>query len=82
MQVREATVGPLSGTMSVLASVTWTCSTVTPKASAAIWLNMVSAPWPMSVELERTSNRPSTVRASVAWPLSRASPEPVNPEPW
>ena len=76
-----ATVGPLSGTASVDGSTTRTRMGSTPRAPAASCVKIVIAPWPMSVELARTSNRPSTA-ATLARPASRCSPEPVNPAPW
>ena len=81
MQVRLATVGPLSGTSEVVGSITQIRSGATPSACAAICVKIVSAPWPMSVELERTSNRPSASAASVHLPASRCSPDPVKPAP-
>jgi hypothetical protein len=45
-------------------------------------VNIVIAPCPMSVELERTSKRPSVVSAIVALPARRCSPDPVKPAPW
>ena len=49
MQVREATVGPLSGTRAVSGSATSTRSTGIPSASATIWASVVRVPWPISV---------------------------------
>ena len=80
--VRDATVGPLSGTSSVDGSTTVIRSASTPSAPAAIWVKIVIAPWPMSVELAQTSNRPAAVARTIARPASRCSPEPVKPAPW
>ena len=82
LAVRLATVGPLSGTSAVDGSTTVTSAGSTPRLPAQICVNIVIEPCPMSVELDRTSNRPSAVSAIVARPASRASPEPVNPAPW
>ena len=49
MQVREATVGPLSGTRAVSGSATSTRSSGQPSASATIWASVVRVPWPISV---------------------------------
>jgi len=82
MQVRLATVGPLSGTSSVAGSGTRTSADDTPRAPAAICVKIVVAPWPMSVELASTSNVPSARARTVARPARRCSPEPVKPAPW
>jgi hypothetical protein len=82
MQVRLATVGPLSGTSSVDGIGTWTSVAATPSASAASCVKIVIAPWPMSVELARTAKPPSARAATVARPARRCSPEPVKPAPW
>ena len=81
MQVRLATVGPLSGTRAVDGSITATHPASTPSAPAAICVKIVIEPWPISAELDRTS-KPCAVAATVARPASRCSPEPVNPAPW
>ena len=49
MHVRDATVGPLSGTNAVSASWTSIASNGTPSASATICACMVRVPWPISV---------------------------------
>ena len=53
MQVREATVGPLSGTRPVSGGAISTNSAGTPRASPTIWAKMVTVPWPISVDAER-----------------------------
>ena len=53
MQVREATVGPLSGTCAVSASETSTRVVGMPSVSATIWACIVRVPWPISVEATR-----------------------------
>src|SRR5262249_875263 len=55
MQVRLATVGPLSGTTAVDGSMTSITCVSTPSAVAAICVKIVIAPWPISVELDLTS---------------------------
>ena len=49
MQVRDATVGPLSGTSPVSAAFTSTSSYGTPSVSATICACIVRVPWPISV---------------------------------
>ena len=49
MQVRDATVGPLSGTSPVSAAFTSTASYGTPSVSATICASIVRVPWPISV---------------------------------
>ena len=80
MQVRDATVGPLSGTTLVSGSATSTCSYGMPSASATICACMVRVPWPISV-LEVSTRTPVAVSSTVAREASLSSPLPVNPEP-
>ena len=82
MHVRLATVGPESGTRPVLGSITVMSVDSMPSAPAAICENIVIAPCPISVELERTSNVPRSVSTTAARPARRCSPEPVKPAPW
>ena len=49
MHVRDATVGPLSGTSAVSASLTSIASYGTPSVSATICACIVRVPWPISV---------------------------------
>ena len=49
MQVRDATVGPLSGTTPVSGCATSTSSYGMPSASATICACIVRVPWPISV---------------------------------
>ena len=81
MQVREATVGPLSGTSAVSTSWTSTASNGTPSASATICACMVRVPWPISV-LPTRIRTPFAVSSSAASEASLVSPLPVKPDPW
>ena len=81
MQVRDATVGPLSGTSAVSASLTSIASYGTPSASATICACMVRVPWPISV-LATRMRAPRAVSSSDAFEASLTSPPPVKPEPW
>jgi hypothetical protein len=82
MTVREATVGPLSGTWSVSLASTTTKSAGTPSPSPTSWANAVSVPCPISVFAESTRGRPSGAMSSAARDDSLTSPLPVNPAPW
>ncbi len=80
MQVRDATVGPLSGTSSVSAAFTSMSSYGTPSVSATICASIVRVPCPISVLATRI-RAPRSVRASDAFDASFVSPAPVKPEP-
>jgi hypothetical protein len=82
MTVREATVGPESGTTFVDGTAKSTRSTPTPSPSAAIWRKTVSTPCPISVEAVRTRARPPGRRSTATFPFRYFSPEPVKPAPW
>ncbi len=82
MTVRDATVGPLSGTSRVSGTATSTSVSASPSRSATICANTVFVPWPMSVLAASTRTRPSGVSSSAAREASFTSPEPVKPEPW
>ena len=79
--VRDATVGPESGTYAVSWGAISTASNGTPRASATSCGKIVFVPWPISVEATRMSMRPSAVSSSDATDASLTSPEPVNPAP-
>ena len=79
--VRDATVGPLSGTRDVSCGATSTASLGTPSASATSCGRTVFAPWPISVDDVSTRIRPSVVSSIPAALASRVSPPPVNPAP-
>ena len=81
MVVRDATVGPLSGTRAVSARATSTASTGRPSTSATICAWTVRAPWPISVLAVRMRT-PRRVSSSEAFDASFTSPAPVNPHPW
>jgi hypothetical protein len=57
--VREATVGPESGTREVSTGAIWITESGTSRASAAIWASTVMAPWPISVFPTATVMEPS-----------------------
>ena len=57
--VRDATVGPLSGTIEVSCGAISTASIGTPRASAASCGKIVLVPCPISVEAVRMRRRPS-----------------------
>ena len=59
MQVRDATVGPLSGTTDVSGCTMSTVSIATPSVSAAICAKIVLVPCPISVFDDSTRTRPS-----------------------
>ena len=80
MQVRDATVGPLSGTRAVSGCATSTVSYGTPSASATICASIVRVPCPISVLATRIRT-PAGVVSSAAREASITSPLPVNPEP-
>jgi hypothetical protein len=65
MHVREATVGPLSGTSAVSAAFTSMQSYGTPSVSATICACIVRVPWPISV-LDTRIRAPRAVKASRA----------------
>jgi hypothetical protein len=81
MHVRDATVGPLSGTNAVSASCTSMASNGIPNASATICACMVLVPWPISV-LATRMRAPRSVSSNEAFDASFTSPPPVNPDPW
>ena len=81
MQVRDATVGPLSGTTAVSAAFTSMQSYGMPSVSATICASIVRVPWPISVLATRI-RAPRSVSASDAFDASLISPPPVKPEPW
>ena len=81
MQVREATVGPLSGTFAVSGVATRTRSSGRPSVSATICARVVRAPWPISV-LATRMRTPRGTSSSAAREASITSPEPVKPAPW
>src|SRR5262249_5182340 len=66
MQVRDATVGPLSGTTPVSAAWTSMASYGTPSVSATICACIVRVPWPISVLATRI-RAPRPVSASDAF---------------
>ncbi len=80
MHVRDATVGPLSGTSPVSAAFTSTQSYGTPSVSATICACIVRVPCPISV-LATRMRAPRPVSASDAFDASFTSPPPVKPEP-
>ena len=79
--LREATVGPVSGTRDVSGRTTSTASGSTPSASATTWARTVRAPWPISVVAASARMAPSAVSSTVATLARCASPDPVNPAP-
>ena len=81
MQVRDATVGPLSGTTAVSAALTSMQSYGSPSVSATICACIVRVPCPISV-LATRMRAPRSVSASDAFDASLTSPPPVKPEPW
>ena len=64
MAVRDATVGPESGTIEVSCGAISTSSYSTPSASATSWGKIVFVPWPISVDAVRIRIRPSSVSSS------------------
>ena len=80
MQVRDATVGPLSGTIAVSGGADLDPSYGTPSVSATICACIVRVPWPISV-LADAIRTPRSVSASEAFDASLTSPPPVKPEP-
>ena len=82
MVVREATVGPLLGTRAVSGSPMTTSSGAKPSRSAAICVNTVSVPCPISIFALSTSTRPSGSPATWSREFRCTSPPPVNPAPW
>lgn len=81
MQVRDATVGPLSGTTAVSTAAVSTASYGIPSASATICACIVRVPWPISVLLTSTRTPPA-VSSTDAFDDNATSPLPVNPDPW
>ena len=81
MLVREATVGPLSGTAAVSGWATSTASSGSERVSATICASVVRAPWPISV-LPTRMRTPWGSSLSEAREASITSPEPVKPAPW
>ena len=79
--VRDATVGPESGTMLVSGGAKTMSSKLTPAAAAAICGNTIAQPCPMSVIAVRISIRPSASIRAVTGDFIFCSPEPVNPAP-
>ena len=79
--VRDATVGPLSGTYAVSCGAISTASTGTSRASATSCGKIVLVPCPISVEAVRIRMRPSPVSSSETTDASLTSPEPVKPAP-
>ena len=79
--VRLATVGPLSGTREVSASITWTSSSGQPSASAAICDNTVTMPWPISVVPTATVTLPSPATTTFAPAGFRCLPIEPRPTP-
>ena len=79
--VRDATVGPLSGTSDVSRGATSTSSWLMPRASATIWASTVRDPCPISVLAVSARTRPSAVSSTETTLASFVSPEPVNPPP-
>jgi hypothetical protein len=81
MHVRDATVGPLSGTIDVSGCAISTASTGTPSVSAAICAKIVLVPWPISVFDDSTRTRPSEAASSTTTEARWSSPDPVKPAP-
>ena len=81
IEVREATVGPLFGTISVSGAAMVTSLYSMPSVSAAICVRIVFVPWPNSVFDTRTRTLPSGVTSTPPSEFRYNSPEPVNPEP-
>ncbi len=79
--VREATVGPESGTNAVSCGAMSTDSKGTSSASATSCGKIVLVPCPISVEATRISIRPSAVSSTDATEARWTSPDPVNPAP-
>ena len=79
--VREATVGPESGTNAVSWGATSTSSTSIPSSAATSCGKIVLVPWPISVDAVRTRIRPSSVSSRLATEPIFTSPEPVKPAP-
>ena len=79
--VRDATVGPESGTTAVSGAASSTASIGTSSASATSCGKIVLVPWPISVEAVRIRISPSAVSSSEATEASFTSPEPVKPAP-
>jgi hypothetical protein len=79
--VRDATVGPESGTIEVSCGAISTSSYSTPSVSATSCGKIVFVPWPISVEAVRIRMRPSSVSSTAATEASFTSPEPVKPAP-
>ncbi len=79
--VRDATVGPLSGTTEVSGTAISTASYGTPSSCETSCGKIVLVPWPISVEALRTRILPSCVNSMLATLASLTSPLPVNPAP-
>ena len=79
--VRLATVGPLSGTREVSASMTRTSSSGQPRASAAICESTVIMPWPISVVPTATVTLPSAATTTLAPAGFRCLPMAPRPTP-
>ena len=79
--VRLATVGPLSGTREVSASITRTASGGQPSASAAIWVSTVTMPCPISVVPTATVTLPSPETTTFAPAGFRCLPMAPRPTP-
>ena len=79
--VREATVGPESGTNAVSWGAISTSSTSMPSSAATSCGKIVLVPCPISVDAVRIRIRPSRVRSRLAIEPIFSSPEPVNPAP-
>jgi hypothetical protein len=80
MQVRDATVGPLSGTVDVSGRPVSTSSYGMPSESATICACMVRVPCPISA-LPTRMRTPRSVVQRAAREASFTSPLPVNPAP-
>ena len=81
MAVRDATVGPQSGTMLVSCGATSTASAPMPSSAATSWGKIVLVPWPISVCAVRTRIEPVSVSCTDATPAICTSPDPVKPAP-
>ena len=81
MAVREATVGPLSGTSDVSTGAISTSPGSMPRASAAIIGKIVFVPWPISVLATSTRTTPSSPSSTPATLARWTSPLPVKPAP-
>ena len=81
MHVRDATVGPLSGTAAVSGCATSTSSQSMPSASHAICAKIVFVPWPISVLAASTRMWPSAAASTLTTEARCCSPEPVKPAP-